>query len=233
MLGAIELTKMVHFTKKNVVVSAIAILLFALLYSSSTFLLTILHDSNHAEGSALCEDYCATLTPIAIYKRYKASAYVSHNYPSIGLIISIPSDWNSSNSFQSINEISTFRSPIQSDSDRFQENIIIKKGRYIKNLTLAEFSSATVAGLQRLEDFELIENSFDATISGINASKIVYSYTENKIPYMGMQLGVVLGPSYLTFTYNTELGKYAEYLPTINEILSSVEIVPKILNEKK
>ena len=88
-----------------------------------------------------------------------------------------------------------------------------------------------MTGLQRLEDFELIENSFDPTISGINASKIVYSYTENKIPYMGMQLGVVLGPSYLTFTYNTERGKYAEYLPTINEILSSVKIMPKILNQ--
>jgi hypothetical protein len=79
MLDAIELAKMVHFTKKNVAVSVIAILLFALLYSPSTLVLTILHDSNQAAGSALCEESCPTLTPIAIYKRYKASAYVSHN----------------------------------------------------------------------------------------------------------------------------------------------------------
>ena len=228
-----QLTRVVHFTKKSVVVAAISILFFTLLYSPSTFLPASQNDSTHAAASVSCGDYCPTLTPVAIYKRYKASAYVPHNYSSTGLNISIPSDWNSSTSSQSINEISTFRSPIQSDSDRFHENIVIKEGRYTKNLTLSDFSSATVAGLQGLEDFKLIENSFDSTISGVPANKIAYSYTENKIPYMGMQLSTVLGSSYLTFTYNAERGRYAEYLPTINEILSSVKIVPKILDQNK
>ena len=74
-----QLISMVHFTKKSVVLAAVAALFFALLYSPSTLVLTILHDSNQAAGSALCEESCPTLTPIAIYKRYKASAYVSHN----------------------------------------------------------------------------------------------------------------------------------------------------------
>ena len=157
---------------------------------------------------------------------------MSRNYPSIGLNISIPSDWNLSKTSQSINEISTHLSPIQSESDRFQENIVIQEGKYLNNLTLSEFSSAIMAGLQRLEDFQLIENLVDYTISGNPASKIVYSYSWNRIPYMTMVVGLVLGSSYLTFTYNAELGRYAEYLPTIEKILSSIKIDPTILGQK-
>lgn len=41
---------------------------------------------------------------------------------------------------------------------------------------------------------------------------------------MALQVALILGPSYLTFTYNSELGKFAEYLPTIENILSSIKI---------
>jgi hypothetical protein len=222
---------MVHFRKKSVLV-AVAVLAGAILHSPSLFFLATQHHSSSADASPICGNPCPTLTRVVVYKRYEPSPYVSRNYPSIGLNISIPSDWNLSKTSQSINEISTHLSPIQSESDRFQENIVIQEGKYFNNLTLSEFSSTIVDGLQRLEDFQLIENLVDYTISGNPASKIVYSYSWNRIPYTTMVVGLVLGSSYLTFTYNAELGRYAEYLPTIEKILSSIKIDPTILAQK-
>jgi hypothetical protein len=48
---------------------------------------------------------------------------------------------------------------------------------------------------------------------------------------MSMQVGLIVGSAYITLTYNAELGRYAEYVPTIDKILSSVKINESILSE--
>lgn len=170
--------------------------------------------------SSLCYSPCPALTPVAIYKKYNPGSFEYHYYPSIGLNISVPSDWNLSQIAQSINEISTFRSPMQSPSDIFQENLMIKVGRYLHNLSQAEFVSVTLKDLEVLDHFQLIDRIDNTTIDGIHANKIAYSYIQNRNHYTAQHVVMIVGPSYLTFTYNSQLGKYAEYLPTIEKILS-------------
>ncbi len=182
-------------------------------------------------SSNLCYSPCPALTPVAIYKKYNPGSFEYHYYPSIGLNISVPSDWNLSQIAQSINEISTFRSPMQSQSDIFQENLMIKAGRYINNLSQAEFVSVTLKDLEVLDHFQLMDRIDNATIDGIHANKIAYSYIQNRNYYTAQQVVMIVGPSYLTFTYNSQLGKYAEYLPTIEKILSSIKINKVLLGQ--
>jgi hypothetical protein len=176
-----------------------------------------------------CKYTCPEVTPIAIYKRYSAGSMQSHYYPAIGLNISVPNDWNLSQTTQSINEVATYLSPKQNPFDRFQENLMIKEGRYLQNVTPSRFMNTTLEGLKGLSHFRMIEREDNFTVSGLPANKIVYSYDQNRYPYMAMQLSAFAGPAYLTFTYNTELGKYAEYLPVIENTIASVKIDPHFL----
>lgn len=214
---------------KVLVVLPLTIVLSAfILISSYTAFQT--YGSFNFASQIVCKYICPEVTPIAIYKRYSAGLMQSHYYPTIGLNISVPNDWNLSQTTQSINEVATYFSPKQNPFDRFQENLMIKEGRYLQNATPSRFMNTTLEGLKGLSHFHVIEREDNLTVSGLPANKIVYSYDQNRYPYMAMQLSVFAGPAYLTFTYNTELGKYAEYLPVIQNTIASVKIDLQLLS---
>lgn len=202
---------------------------FLLIYSYTTFQT---YGSFNLASQIVCKYICPEVTPIAIYKRYTAGLMQSHYYHTIGLNISVPNDWNLSQTTQSINEVATYFSPKQNPFDRFQENLMIKQGRYLQNVTPSRFMNTTLEGLKGLSHFHVIEREDNLTVSGLPANKIVYSYDQNRYPYMAMQLSVFAGSAYLTFTYNTELGKYAEYLPVIQNTIASVKIDPQLLSSQ-
>jgi hypothetical protein len=213
---------------KVLVVLPLTIVLSALiLISGYTAFQT--YGSFYFASQIVCKYVCPEVTPIAIYKRYSAGSMQSHYYPTIGLNISVPNDWNLSQTTQSINEVATYFSPKQNPFDRFQENLMIKEGRYLQNVTPSRFMNTTLEGLKGLSHFRVIEREDNLNISGLLANKIVYSYDQNRHQYMAMQLSVFAGPAYLTFTYNTELGKYAEYLPVIQKTIASVKIDSRLL----
>lgn len=214
---------------KALVVLPLTIVLSAfLLISSYTTFQT--YGSFNLASQIVCKYICPEVTPIAIYKRYIAGLMQSHYYPTIGLNISVPNDWNLSQTTQSINEVATYFSPKQNPFDRFQENLMIKQGRYLQNVTPSRFMNTTLEGLKGLGHFHVIEREDNLTVSGLPANKMVYSYDQNRYPYMAMQLSVFAGPAYLTFTYNTELGKYAEYLPVIQNTIASVKLDRQLLS---
>ena len=184
-----------------------------------------------AEQDCWSSNNCLSLVQFPLYKRYSSGPLESYYYPSVGLNISVPSDWKRSPNFESINEVATYNAPVQGQSDKFSENLVIKKGRYLNNLSSSLYSNATLAGLEKLPKFQLQERNDDTTLGGFEANKFRYSYTSNRNQYMSMQVGLIVGSSYLTFTYNAELGRYAEYIPTIEKILSSVKINSTALAE--
>lgn len=174
---------------------------------------------------------CLALVQFPIHKGYSSGALISHLYPSVGLNISIPSDWIRSPNIQSINEIATYNTPFQDQADKFSENLVIKKGRYLSNLSSPAYSNATLAILEKLPNFQLQERNDGFTLSGFQANKFRYSYSSNRNQYMSTQVGLIVGSTYLTFTYKAELGKYAEYIPTIEKILTSVKLNSSALTE--
>lgn len=174
---------------------------------------------------------CLSLVQFPLYKRYSSGALESYYYPSVGLNISIPSDWIRSPNIESINEIATYNAPAQGQSDKFSENLVIKKGRYQSNLSSSVYSNATLAGLEKLPEFQLQERDDEFKLAGFQANKFRYSYSSDRNQYMSMQVGLIVGSTYLSFAYNAELGMYAEYIPTIEKILSTVKINDTALTE--
>jgi hypothetical protein len=174
---------------------------------------------------------CFSHVQFPLYQRYSSGALVSHYFPSVGLNISIPSDWIRSPKIQSINEIAMYNAPFQGQSDKFSENLVIKKGRYENNLSSTAYSNATLVGLEKLPKFQLQERDDEFALGDFQANKFRYSYSSNRQQYMSMQVGLIAGSAYITLTYNAELGRYAEYVPTIDKILSSVKINESILSE--
>ena len=186
-----------------------------------------------APASQICpsSSNCLGFVQFPLHKGYSSGALVSHYYPSVGLNISIPSDWIQSPNIQSINEIATYNTPFQGQADKFSENLVIKKGRYLSNLSSPAYSNATLAVLEKLPNFQLQERNDEFTLSGFQANKFRYSYSSNRNQYMSTQVGLIIGSAYITFTYNAELGKFAEYIPTIEKILTSVKLNDSALTE--
>jgi hypothetical protein len=124
-----------------------------------------------------------------------------------------------------------YNAPFQGLSDKFSENVVIKKGRYENNLSSTAYSNATLVGLEKLSKFQLQERDDEFALGDFKVTQFRYSYSSNRNQYMSMQVGLIAGSAYITFTYNAELGRYAEYIPTIDKILSSVKINGSILSK--
>jgi hypothetical protein len=181
--------------------------------------------------SYVCKYSCPLLTDVAVYKRYTPGALVPQYFPLVGLNISIPSDWVRSQTAQAINELSSYVSPIRDQSDRFQENILIKYGRYLHNVSAVEFNQASLRALEKVPNFQLVQRDDNFALGDSQANRIVYSYSENNVPYTALQVSANSGSGFITITYKAELGKYAEYLPAVEQILKSVKINWQILNK--
>lgn len=162
-------------------------------------------------------------TLVAVHKGYSHGVLQQQSFPTVGLNISVPSDWRRALDAGSINEIARYLSPRQGQADLFLDNLIITLTKYRTNQTLSEITSKNLKDLSYLNRFHLITMD-NATIDSKPVSNIVYSFVKNRNLFSGMQLGLLLGNSYLSFTYTAELGKYAEYLSTVKEILSSIKI---------
>ena len=139
--------------------------------------------STRCPTSQICSspNNCLGFVQFPLHKGYSSGDLVSHYYPSVGLNISIPSDWIQSPNIQSINEIATYNTPFQGQADKFSENLVIKKGRYLSNLSSPVYSNATLAGLEKLPNFQLQERNDEFTLSGFQANKFRYRILQIEI----------------------------------------------------
>src|ERR1051326_3128959 len=125
--------------------------------------------------SYVCKYSCPLLTDVAVYKRYTPGALVPQYFTLVGLNISIPSVWVRSQTAQGINELSSYVSPIRDQFDGFQENILIKYGRYLHNVSAVEFYQASLRALEKVPNFQLIQRDDNFALGDSPANRIVYS----------------------------------------------------------
>jgi hypothetical protein len=154
------------------------------------------------------------------------SPFLTYENPTYRIRIQYPSDWEKLE-FSERNIVVIFRSPPENSSDTKLENLLIQVGNLpFENIPLDEVVNANINNLkQSLIDFELIEINA-TTLSGNNpAYKVVYTNSEGEDKHKTMQILSIKEDKAYLLTYSAEKRKYSDYLPTIEKMIDSFEIV--------
>jgi len=121
----------------------------------------------------------------------------------------------------------TFLASLESDSNTYPAGVgITVQHLESRNTSLNEITKVQIKNLtQSLPDFKLTEST-NSILAGNIAHKIVFSATDNmKHERAAMQIWTLKGDNAYLITYKAEPGKYSKYLPTIQKMIDSFQII--------
>ncbi len=99
-----------------------------------------------------------------------------------------------------------------------------------QNMSLEQWSNATIRGLSQLFDnFSLVESN-STTVGGFPAHEIIYTATlpSSGVEIKFMQLLIIKDSKEYIITANTFPTDFSFYLPTIQEMINSFAFIPKV-----
>jgi S1-C subfamily serine protease len=156
---------------------------------------------------------------------------LSYENSTYGIRIQYPANWTKdeqdSNPEDSVTDIVTLYSPLDSRVDEYSENLGVSVENLTSaNITLEQYTDSLTANYnETLIDFKVIESNTNTTLGGNPAYKLVYTDREDDINYKTMEIGALVGDKVYFIEYFAEENYYSKYFPTIQEIIESVEIV--------
>ena len=153
------------------------------------------------------------------------SLFLTYASPTLGIEMQYPSNWKKLEHTNSVK----FLSPLEGPSDRFREGLGIIAFPVNNNdnrLSIDRIALETInIYREQLQDFQLIKSkasTFDDNPSHV----LVYTYTNpNSIKIKAMDVGILDGNKICVVSFYAELSKYPTYLPTIQKMIDSLEIL--------
>jgi hypothetical protein len=147
--------------------------------------------------------------------------------PTYGINIQYPSNWRIDEgdvyADDYVTDIVSFIAPIRSNTESYAPSLSISIDNPPPNLN--EYLTRTSSEYSNTyEDFNGIESDTDSILSGKPAYKIVFTDEEDGIDYKSMEIGTIIGDKVYFVTYYAEEEQYSDYLPTIQKMISSLEM---------
>lgn len=155
--------------------------------------------------------------------------FLNYENSIFGIKILYPSNWDkqqNTSRFSSSNDVNlvTFSPPFKNTSDIVGKLVVqVDNISDVKPITLAEYANDTVSDLR--QDFKVIESN--ATLAGNPAYKVVYSGIEANVDLQAMMVMTIKGDRAYIVSYTAEPEKYSYYLPTIQKMIDSFEILKR------
>jgi len=154
--------------------------------------------------------------------------FLTYENPIFGVRILYPANWDkqentsSSNDNSTLTDLVAFSPPFKNNSDIVGKLIVqVDNISDIKPITLAKYANDTVSDLR--QDFRVSESN--ATLAGNPAYKIVYTGLEASIDLKAMMVMTIKGDRAYIISYTAEPEKYSYYLPTVQKMIDSFEIL--------
>jgi serine/threonine-protein kinase len=157
-----------------------------------------------------------------------SSNFLTYENLSFGIKILYPSNWDkqentsSSSNNSTLYDVVKFSPPLKNSS-----NIIGKLAIKVDNIsdikptTLANYADAIISDLK--QDFRVIESN--ATLAGNPAYKVEYTGLEESVDLQAMLVMAIKGDRVYIISYTAEPEKYSYYLPTVQKMIDSFEIM--------
>jgi hypothetical protein len=145
-----------------------------------------------------------------------------------GIKILYPANWDKQENTSSSNDNSTlidvvaFSTPFKNNSDIVGKLIVqVDNISDIQPITLAKYANDTVSDLR--QDFKVSQSN--ATLAGNPAYKFVYTGLEASVDLKAMMVLTIKGDRAYIISYTAEPEKYSYYLPTVQKMIDSFEIL--------
>jgi hypothetical protein len=154
--------------------------------------------------------------------------FLTYENPIFGIKILYPANWDKQENTSSSNDNSTlidlvaFSPPFKNNSDIVGKLIVqVDNISDIKPITLERYANDTVGDLR--QDFKVSESN--ATLAGSPAYKVEYTGLEASVDLKAMMIMALKGDRAYIISYTAEPEKYSYYLPTVQKLIDSFEIL--------
>jgi eukaryotic-like serine/threonine-protein kinase len=158
------------------------------------------------------------------------NTFERYENPTYGINIQYPSNWRIDEgdvyADDYVTDIVSFIAPIRSNTEAYAPSLYISIDNPPPNLkeNLNEYlTRITREYSDTYEDFNVIESDTNSILSGYPAYEIVFT-DEDGIDYKSMEVGTIIGDKVYYVTYYAEEEQYSDYLPTIQKMISSLEM---------
>ena len=202
------------------------LLIFSLSFSTITMLYTFQHQQAMAQTNTTASSQATNTTEQNPFLQYENTTYgIKIQYPAgYGWQLSLSNQTSEDNVY---NYIVAFFSPRDRVSDSVIEtvNIAMENLTPEENITLDAYSTLQISQLsQSATNFDLKEST-PTVLAGIPAYKIVYSEILQQVPLQVMQVWTINDNKAYVITYIAEAPKYSTYLPVVQKMIDSFEII--------
>src|SRR5919112_5065280 len=159
------------------------------------------------------------------------NTFKRYENPTYGINIQYPSNWTVDEgdvyADDYVTDIVSFIASIRSNTEAYAPSLSISIDNPPPNLNenLNEYLTRTTSEYSdTYEDFNVIESDADTILSDKPAYKLVFTDEEDGIDYKSMEIGTIIGDKVYFVTYYAEEEQYSNYLPTIQKMVSSLEM---------
>ena len=117
-----------------------------------------------------------------------------------------------------------FSSPLEDASDKFQEQISVSVEDLPSNMSLAEYTDESLAQIEKLSDPNVAPPQ-TVNLGDKTARRVIYNGLEDGNWVRRMQTWSVVGDRAYVITYTALPENYDSYLPTVEKMIESFEII--------
>jgi hypothetical protein len=164
--------------------------------------------------------------PSSISNTTTTSDFLTYENLLLGIKMQYPSNWTvSSSALRDYTDVVAFYSPLQNLSDALPAQLVLSMVRYSQNISLDEYTNLSLSALNQSQQF-IVNESNPFTLANNPAHKIIFSAISptDQGNFNVMQIWTSIGNKLYILSYNAEASKFSKNLPTIEQMLQSVEI---------
>jgi eukaryotic-like serine/threonine-protein kinase len=162
------------------------------------------------------------------------SNLITYDNPTHRLKMQYPSDWTiSTNALPTYSGIVAFYSPLQNLQDILPAELSLSITTYLQPVSIDEYTRTTLAALEQ-QGIQTSESSA-FTLAGKPGHRIVFSPPEPRgqetqdapqVSISIMQTWTTIDNKVYLLSYSAEDSKFQKYLPTVEQMLKSLQIQP-------
>ena len=207
------------FPSKYLLAFTVSLLLAAALTSSQVF-------SNPLIKTMISQDVSAQPSTTS------GSNLITYDNPTHRLKLQYPSDWTvSTNALPTYSGIVAFYSPLQNLQDILPAELSLSITTYIQSVSIDEYTRTTLAALEQ-QGIQVSESSA-FTLAGKPGHRIVFSPPEPRgqetqdapqVSIRIMQAWTTIDSKVYLLSYSAEDSKFQKYLPTVEQMLMSLQV---------
>jgi hypothetical protein len=162
----------------------------------------------------------------------KSDNFLTYENTTYGVKMMYPSGWDyyESGEYGGFLDIAVFQSPLEGRTDMSSATVAISTDTLAnKDQTLKEYFDQLLPAVQESMsgfNYKILESKLDngITLAGRPAYQTLSTNTQDNMNFITFEIGTLANGKAYIISYNAEDGEYQKYLPTVQQMINSLQI---------